>query len=303
VTGLPDILDVQWLGVDGSVWDLYSGVDGVSLADGLSGLHLPTWTQQVATSARVAGRAYKGTVYGPRTAVLNLNVGDIWGGSPRVGRAWRDLDAAWWRSLSPEVPGRLLVSSDSGGFRFLDCRLDAAPDPAYQKDPGLLGLGTYAATLVSDAAFWKGLDVQKTFTFDVQPVNYYSGVAGTGGSVVYISRASSLASATISNPGDRPTYARWTFTGPGVVTFGIDGHTTTLPPLTAGQVLMIESDPQVSTVTDAAGTNLWPIVGLCDFTVPVPPGAAVPLDLRIEGGVYMTSSIAVALTPLYDRAT
>jgi hypothetical protein len=54
--------NISWTGVDGSSWDLTNGTQGVYTAKGYSGLHLPTFTQQVSKAARVPGQRYLGTV-------------------------------------------------------------------------------------------------------------------------------------------------------------------------------------------------------------------------------------------------
>ena len=297
------ILEITWIGIDGSVWDLLRGAQGVWLAEGVRGLHLPDVTQVVQTSARVPGRQYLSTVYKPREVDLVLSVGDSSLFPVAGAQAWRTLDEAFWASTSAEVPGRLLVRSDTGGYRYLDCRLDAAPDPVYANDPGLQRFGQYAVTLVSDSPFWKGFDITKTFTYDVQPQNYYGGGPSTLGPPFYIAASSSLSSATSPNPGDLPAFPRWTATGPGTHTFGLGPHVTTLPPLVAGASVLINSDPFIDTVTDGAGNNFWPFVGSTDFSAPIPPGANVPLSLAISGGTFMVSAITVAITPLYRKAT
>jgi len=299
---LGDVLEITWLGIDGSSWDLLGGTQGASLAPNAAGLHLPTWKQQVSTAARVPGRTYKGTVYEARKVDLNINIGDLWD-APRTGRAWRQLDEAFWQSMSPEVSGRLLIRSDTGGYRFMDLRLEAAPDPAYQYDPALNGLGTYVVNLEADNPFWKAFDVVRTFAYDVAPSNYYGGGAGTRGPPFYISASSSLSRATASNPGDREAYARWTATGPGTFTFGIGGHLTTLPTLAAGQQIRIDTDPNVSSVTDAAGNNYWPFLGAHDFTFPIAAGMNRPLSISVTGATYMVTSMQVAFTPLFMKAT
>jgi hypothetical protein len=301
--GLPDVLAITWLGADGSVWDLLHGTEGVWLAEGVKGFEKPDVTQVTQTATRVPGRQYLRTIYKPREVDLNLGIGDIGAGPQRTGRTWRDLKQQFLRSMSPEMPGRLLVQSDSGGVRYLDCRLDSAPDPLPATDPGLQGFLLQPVTLVSDSAFWSGLDVTRSFLYDVQPVNYYSGAAGVGGSVVTISRASQLSSATVNNPGDHEVFPRWTLTGPGTPTFGVGEQATTLPPLNAGDVIMVDTDPTRATVVNGLGQSVFRTVRARNFSVPLPSGLNVPLHLNINGGAYMTSGITVAFTPLFNEAT
>ncbi|MCW2898496.1 MAG: hypothetical protein JWO67_761, partial [Streptosporangiaceae bacterium] len=238
------VVGVAWTGVDGSTWDLGNGTQGVYLAQGVSGLHLPSFKQQTSQAARVPGQRYLGSAYSARDVILPINIGDA-GGSPRTGAAWQSLEDAWWQSLSPEATGTLTVTTDTGS-RSLTCRLGAAPDPVFQSDPSLAGFASYALTLEADQPFWTGPDVTApAFTPPVSTAQpYYGGTGGTGfGPPFYISAPSALANAVISNPGDRPAFSRWTFTGPGQVTFTIGGHGTQLPMLSAGQVISLDTNP------------------------------------------------------------
>jgi hypothetical protein len=291
--------NITWTGIDGSVWDLTSGTKGVRLSRGYSGLHLPAFTQQVSKAARVPGQRYLGTVYEARSIPLPVTV---YGG---VGDAWRSIDAAWWASLSPEIPGALAVTTTSAGTRSLSCRLGSAADPATDIHPGTRGVGTYALTLEADQPFWAGPDVVQNYAMPTTSQPYY-GVSGSG-PPFYISPANTLTDATISNPGDRPAYTRWTVTGPGTATFAIAGHQTTLPTLQAGQVVSIDTNPlnpnAVRDISGGGSVNWWPQMGAHDFWVPVPAYASgVSIPMGMTGGVVGQSSIQVSLTPLYSRA-
>jgi hypothetical protein len=299
VSPAPDF-NISWTGIDGSVWDLTNGTQGVYTAKGYSGLHLPSFTQQVSKAARVPGQRYLGTVYEARSIPLPVIV------RAAHGDAWRNLDASWWASLSPEATGTLTVTT-SGGARSIPCRLGSAADAATDIHPGSQGIGQYALTLEADQPFWTGPDVTVNVPYADTGQNYYGGSGGSGfGPPFYISPMQGAADASISNPGDRPAYTRWLFTGPGSVTFTIAGHQTVLPSLVAGQQVTIDTNPltpnAVQDVTGGGSVNFWPSMQGHDFWVPVPAMQSVATPIRFVGAVTGQSSVQVSLTPLYNRA-
>jgi hypothetical protein len=275
------------------------------LAQGVAGLSLPEFKQQVSAASRVAGQRYLGTTWGARDVILSVHVGDQ--AAARVGSAWRALDDAWWASLSPEQPGVLAVTSDTG-TRSLSCRLASAPDPTYGADPSLQGFASYQVTLESDSPWWVGPDVPVSVLYATAQANYYGGSGGTGfGPPFYIAPSNQSSNATISNPGDRPAYTRWSFTGPGSITFEIGGHLTSLPPLASGQEVTVDTNPlnpnAVRDVTGGGSVNFWPFMGAHDFWVPVPARAVgFPIPITFNGGAVGVTSASVVLTPLYGRA-
>lgn len=293
---------ITWTGVDGSTWDLLNGTT-VRLAKGYSGLHLPSFTQVTSKASRIPGQRYLGTTYNARDVILPIIVYGAQGDS------WRAADDAWWQSLSPEDTGTLTVTTDAGS-RSLDCRLGAASDPALDMYPGRQGVGQYALTLEADQPFWTGPDIVQSYQLPATDTsqNYYGGSGGGGvGPPFYITAGSVLTQATISNPGDRPAYARLTFTGPGQPTFTIAGGTTTLPQLVAGQSISIDTNPTASSavldVTGGGASNFWPLMGAHDFWHAIPAGAVgYPIPLVFSGGVYAQSTVTVTVTPLYNRA-
>jgi len=297
------LIQVTWQGPDGSVWDLYNGTQGLMLAQGLSGLHLPAWKQQVSTSARTPGRRYLGTVWEARTVILNLHVGDMVD-VPRTATAWRQLDDLVWQAFDAEQLGLLYVITDTGGYRQLSCRMETAPDPVYPVDPGLQGLATYSVTLTADNPFWQALPITTTpFSSTAGSATpYYGGVGGGGFGPPYVTSQSTVTAAFVSNPGDRPAWPRWVITGPGVWTIGLPGHTTTLPNLAAGQQILIDTDPMVLTVTDQNGVNLWPTIGVHDFTQPIPVGLNQPLIAQVTGPSTVGGSAQLTITPTFKRA-
>jgi hypothetical protein len=298
---------ITWTGIDGSVWDLAGGSQGVQLSQGVSGLHLPSFKQVTAQASRVPGQRYLGSVYNARDVILPVVLGDPTGAT--TGAAWQALDDAWWQSLSPELPGTLTVTSSTGA-RSLQCRLGAAADPVFLTDPAASGVASYVLTLEADNPFWTGPDEVSTYslpaTATAQP--YYGGSGGGGfGPPFYISAGSSLAAATVDNPGDRPAYAKFLFSGPGQPTFSIGSYTTTLPTLTDGQQVLIDTNPlaanAVVDVTGGGPSNFWPLMGAHDFWHAIPARTTgYPIPLSFAGGAYPDSTVTVTVTPLYNRA-
>lgn len=287
------VLEMGLRGYDGSLWELLRGEQGVWLGEGLAGLHLPTFKQQEEKSARRPGRRYRGTSYDARKLDLKLHVGDI--DSERIGWQWRELDDAFWASVSPEYLSRFYVVTETGGYRWVDCRLDAVPDPAYGENPAKFGHATYQPTLTADSPWWQGFPETATFTPDASASRAYYGPYPLD-----YSASSTLTGTTVRNPGDLEAWPVWFLTGPGVWTVGVGTHRTVFPLMASGEQRIVDTDPMILTNVDGTGQNRWPSMGVHDFTQAVAPGQA---DLSVSvAGNGPGSQATVVLTPQYRRA-
>ncbi|QQM15113.1 minor tail protein [Gordonia phage TinaLin] len=270
---------VFWIGPNrGRVWDLESGSAGVVLDGGVTGQHFPEFTQVAATPARKAGRTYRTTRYDARRVGLKVLVGDpVWAKRIRYGAQWRDLDDEWNSSLSEEAEGRLCFVTNHG-YRWLDCRVDSATDPAPATEPGKVGMIRYEYELVSDDAFYSGF---------AQP---YS-VLGDG-----------KTSGLVHNLGQYPAYPVVTFRGPGRFTFGMGDRKTTLPELFSGESLTIDTDPDVLTVKDQNGRSRRPELPRGhDLSFQVPANESVEMWASVVSGTP-GSRVTATISPKYRRA-
>lgn len=291
---MSDSLEVTLLGCDGSTWNLTDPTSPVQLATGLGGLHLPKVSHRWSTTARRAGRSWKGSVADARAFTMNLLVGKDAG---VYGADWRSLDATFWEALSTDETATLVVN----GVRSLAFRLDEDNETDFADDPGNFGLATYKVDCIADRPEWLGKPVTATFTFQAQDTsNYYGGVTGLG-PPFYISEASLFDTASVSNPGDLPTPAVWTITGPAdAARFGVDGHVIQPPfALQSGDRVIVDTDAE--TIMDATGNSLWPLMGFTpvDFAS-IPPGDEVPIVVGMDNP-GPGASISVSLTPRYRR--
>lgn len=290
------VIDMGLRGHDGSLWDLWIGDKGVWLNKAV-GLHLPAFTQQTEKAARRPGRRYRGSSFGARKLDLKIGVGDrLDKPSQRIGWQWRELDAAFWASVSPEHLSRFYVVTETGGYRWVDCRLDEAPDPGMAKDPARDGLDLYDLTLTADSPWWQGFPETATFTPDASASRAYYGPYPLD-----YSASSTLAGTTVRNPGDLEAWPVWFLTGPGVWTAGVGTHRTVFPLMAAGEQRIVDTDPMVLTNVDGTGQNRWPSMGVHDFTQAVAPGGQADLSVSVAGN-GPGSQATVVLTPQYRRA-
>lgn len=297
---MADTLRVLWVGADGSTWDLLDPLSPAR-AVALEGLGLPGFTQQRAESGAVDGRRYEGTTWNENTLSLTVEVSDAYipagWDRRRTGDDWRAVDAAWRRSVSAEVPGRLAVISGVGR-RELELLLDGPAPPPPGINPGLQGRAVYQLDMVAgDNPWWTGPDVTETFRWAGDGLPFFG---GAGDTLFYISDASETESASITNPGDRPAWPRWMAEGPFTsLKLGIGDVVVPLPfALAAKQKVYVDSRAQ--SIVDGGGVNLWPLMGYTDPTfAPIPAGEQVPLTTELVGA-EQGAQVSVALTPLYQ---
>ncbi len=278
-----------WTGWDGSVWELTGEDSGVRLIrGGTRGLGRGEHDRFASSSPAVAGSRYRGhrtlerDVFWP----LLVFVDDS-------SEAWVKYDRAFWRTMHPDRPGTWTVTHPDGARRTLTCRYDGTDNQAFDRLPVQAGWAVYGVRLVADEQpFWQGEPIARTF--QASP-----GSPFLPGPPFTISSGSTLALATIDNPGDEPAYPIWDLEGPlDSVTVGVDGRTIEVPiELAAGETLRVDPRPTEQTAIDGTGADRTAELGAVDFA-PVAPGEQVPLTLAAAG----TGSITATLIPLYARA-
>lgn len=287
---------LSWLGVDGSGWNLSTGYEGVHLLQAVSGLGDPEfetyWSDRIGDGDRYRG-------YRVRRRLVTFSVGV---GTDVVGQAWRDLDAAWWRSLDPHRVGLLDVLTESLEHRYLVCRLAQSSGKSYPFDPAVDGVESYLITLAADEPYWRGDDVVETWAFVPGAENFYGGSGGGGfGPPYVISASGAFGEADVTNEGDVPAWPRWKVTGPtSSATLTVDGQTIALPtPIPAFTSRYIHTDPP-DVFGDFVESRWDEMTGVQDFA-PVPVGATVPVTVNVDGGGTGTS-VTMTFTPRYKRA-
>lgn len=277
----------EWVGWDGSVWDLSTGSRGVLLTlGGLAGWHMPQFEQYKSQSRAIPGHRRRGSRALGRNVVWPLFVhGD-------TTDEWLERDADFWRTIHPDLEGVWRVHSPRGTRELrLTGRFDS--DHAYPRDPSAYGWARYVVELEAAQPYWTGAAVEQQFMAP-NPQDFF----GAGAPPFTISRGATFASASISNPGDVAAYPVWTLVGPlAAVEVGVGGTLIDVPfDVLVGETLVIDTDPRNQTAT-LNGVDVSEDLGFQSFA-PVEPGQERSLTITATG----TGSVAVSLVPLYFRA-
>lgn len=291
-------LEISLVGRDGVAWDLANHKSPVALlSGGVDGFHIEEIEPQIVTSSRIPGQRRYGRSVKPRSLSLTVRIGDQ---EPpfRKGDAWRELDSAFWRSLGVGRPFTLSVNG-----RSLTVSLDAST-AAMPKDPAILGKGVYQLDLTADWPYFAGEEVE--FWFDLTPTfgtNVFGGGSGTLATPLVIGVPQASGSAAVANLGDVEAWPRWTLIGPGTFTVGIGASEVSIPfALARDQIVFIDTDPLKQTITNAAGENLWPLMGSAPaHFAPIPSADSQPIVVRVSGAQQGTM-VGAAFTTQYSRA-
>lgn len=299
------------IGADASTWDLLDPTSPVTLTGGIKGLHVPTVSGVWSDTAAGDSRRRRGRVVAPRQVVMKVHVGDLVG-TYRDGVDWLPADSAWWTALGGgETPFTLQLDLERlDALGRPDVRhlvlWDESEDDGYDVDPSGPGSQDYVVQASPESPWWAGPTVTARFAYNpVAAANYYGGSTGLGPPFV-ISAGSQFRNAAIPNPGQRPAWLEYRVIAPfGYAEVGVGAGDRVVPlPFSqvAGQQVVIVTDPRRRSITDGAGTNLWPLLapGLEPLFDPVPPGASVPLHVRLDDAA-LGAAVEVSLVPEYRR--
>lgn len=314
-TGVGESLHLRhvWTGWDGSVWNLSDTAGGVFLAGGgLRGLATPTFQRYTSSAAGVPGsrsrgsRAQEREVFWP-VAVLH----------DRSSAGWIELDRAFWRTMSPRRTGVWTVEHALTGVqRSLTCRFVDDGGHAFTSDPTRRGAEVYGVNLVAEDPFWRGAPLMRSWAASA-PVDFF----GAGAPSFNISSSSTLAGATIANPGDEDAHPIWVINGPTtsaevgvgssiiVVPFAIaDGKSVVIDTRpTRLTAKLIDTPPAVSSAAqilawveaqDATAVSKTRDLGATTAFGAIEPGELVSLSLNMVGA----GSVRAIIEPLYWRA-
>lgn len=285
----PGVTAMTWTGADGRVWDLLRGTDGVVLLEsGIRGLAMPEIRRHTSSSPSLAGTRWRGWRVEEREVFWPVLV---W--SEDSTRDWLQRDSAWWGSLHPERLGVWEVTTARAGRRRLSLRFTGDGEHSFPVDPARLGEAVYGVRLVAEQPLWEGDDTLSSWSLSEQAAFF-------PGPPFWIGSAYTLATATLTNPGDVPAYAVWTVQGPFTsARVGMPGATVSVPfGLPDGAALTIDTRPHVMSAVDSSGADRTRDLGAAAFA-PVPAGYRMPLDLALGG---QGGRITASLTPLFLRA-
>lgn len=302
----PSRLLVEWLGVDGSRWNLNDWPSGVCLANApVIGLDNPAWEDQA--QDRPSGQRFLDARTNPRQVEWPVHVFT----DPD---AWAAVHTAWRKSFHPRRVGTWRVTTPDGRWRELDLRLTDSGQHGYSRDPLMTGWVTYLMTLVADQPLWRGERVSRVWRQGV-PEDFFNGGDFPG---FALSDANLLAAASVDNPGDEeawPVFTVFSEQGAATVDLRVDGGLVRVP-VPDGKAVQVDTSPENPTATrgewitledgparfvadvDGAGqpVDVTPSVSVWDPR-PVPPGEEVPIGVELAG----VGGVAMELTPLFWR--
>lgn len=280
-------------GCDRSVWEISDGRSGVRLKRVLAGLHFAPEDRYADPSPATPGSLYRGSRTTERK--VTLRVGIYSGGSSQD---WYDYDSAFWHALDPRQTCLWSVTQPNGQTRTL--RMRYTPDEVpFETDPGPLGWALYDLTFLAEDPYWHGPPVVRVFE-EGEARDFFGGGQAPGGPPFYISPASTLATATIDNPGDVPGYLTYQVDGPTAsVGLGVGGRMTDVPfAIPSGLTVTVDTSPTGQVAVDSTGRDRTAeLTGAVSFA-PVPPGKQVPLQISMIG----TGRVTASLDPGFYRA-
>lgn|GEM_PF-851093 len=306
----------RWESPDGSVWSLSGDApSGIRLMPGVRGLTEPPREQFVDETAGVAGGRWRGHRDRVRDVFWPVSV---W--QDTDSEAWLDYDAAWSRSLDPDVPGRWVVTHPSGSERHLLVRFASDGNPAWDLAPGLLEWASYGITMLAVDPYWRGLTVTQSWSGgDAAPEDFV-------GHPLYISEGSTLATAEVTNPGDMTAHPVWWVQDVDAVDVTVAGQVIEVPAVGEDRLLVVDADPTaLSAVEVDAPPATSPVTGApmsdgereawvaerlpggVDRTVELGAGTtwgALPARATTQVGIAMsgTGTVGVRFVPRYRRA-
>ena len=274
-------LTLTWTGANGDEFNLANQGCGIVLVgDSVEGMHLPEFEDYVQEFAGLDGQDYDGGVAKPRHVEWTMLIF-----CDASSDGWLANEKRWWASFKPRGSyGTWAVADQNGGTRRLKCRLTSDGGYAHQNDPARFGWAAYPITLIADDPWWYGEPIVGSWTPPEPKMLFGGGTLGVDPMrfpPLYHSSANTFSSATITNPGDEPTWAKWTVSGPiDSATFTVDGGSIGLPAVAAGETLVVNTDPADPTAflddVDVSGlVEPWD-------PRPFPPGETVPVTLDVD---------------------
>lgn len=247
-------------GVDGSLWTLAGpgqGVEGVELGTAPTGLYDAPVTTIWNSTAFQIGATYGGANWQKRDVVFGVNVSETGSAS------WELVDSAWRKAWAYDRDSKLTVTTEYGA-RTLHLRMAQQPEFKPMRDPHLKQYAQVTMTCTAGVPWWVEDDVTATAVTNTDTRS--EGKSET----LWL---------PVANPTDQPLWLRWVATAPGTWTlpdfsWADDEHKArviTLPSLTAGQHITVDTDPMEEMIVAADHTSVWARMNGKMFTHSVPP--------------------------------
>ena len=303
---------LRWESPDGSVWQLRAdSQSGVLMQAGVRGLTEPQREVFTTETAGTDGAQWLGSRALSREVFWPIVV---W--KDTTSAEWLDYDAAWWRSLDPEVPGRWVATHPSGTERHLLLRFVDDGDASWDVAPGSRGWSRYGLRMLAVDPYWRGEQVARS----------WSGVAdsgesffGTGGPPFTISKGSTLASAEVTNDGDVEAHPTWWVQDVPSADLTVGSGLIEVPAVAADKLLVIDSDPAALSAIEVdappaglsavereewvderlpTGLNRTTALGAGTTWGAIPARGTTPLGISMVGD----GAVTVRFTPRFRRA-
>lgn len=281
-----------WTDYTGAVWDISGRSSGVYLRAGVRGMNMPPITRYTSKSPAVAGSRWRGSITEERDVFWPLHLFQRNGS-----QEWLDHDARFWDTLNPDRTGVWSVVQPNGTSRHLTLRFMDDGGQSFDTSPELFGWCSYGVNLIAEQPYWVGETISRTWGQVDNPTNFFGGSAGYG-PPFYISSASTMANATIDNPGDVPAWPVWTIKAPFTsATVGVGGKSVQVPFAMSEGSLRIDSNPAAQTAVDHLGVDRTAQLGQVKWG-DVPVGVSTPVAVSMVG----QGNITLELRPRYYRA-
>lgn len=276
----------RWTAWDGTVWDLSDVEGGVFLLnDGLEGLGMPDIVNYTHSSPVVHGEAWDGWLATGRKVFWTVAVFH-----DTTSTGWVERHRAFWKTMRPGKTGVWSVELPTGEKFSLTLRFKGHGDHSYTNDPVERGWEVYGVELFPEQPFWEATPVVQSWGAEAKTP--FLGTEDVG-PPFFVSPATTIGTAKVTNPGDVESYIRWTVTGPTeTVTVGIGGENTVIPfRVPDQQKLVIDTDPR-NLIAELNGEDV--MNQLREFNYPaLPPGEDIRLSLAMEG----EGSVEARFTP------
>jgi hypothetical protein len=290
-------LTIEWIGWDGTIWDLTSGEQGVVLLPGFQGFSMPEVQRYEREGPSVHGSYYTGfrvnsrKIFLPIKILTGASIGDIF--------QFTNIDSKFFDSLRPDVTGTLRVTTPGGGTREIECRFDTDNDATYDSDPTIDGWTVYGVNLVANDPFWTSDEIKKSYGSSSSDEDFYD--RDDANEVHYLSPSGSFTEAQFRNPGDVEGYLTWTIKGPfDTISVGINGEDIKIPfAITGSQTITIDTSPKDMRIM-RNGVNITTSLTTPPKYDVIPPQATVKIKIVATGTTL--GLVTATLKPLYYRA-
>jgi len=190
-------LTLEWVGTDGSIWDLLAGPVRTTIA-GIRGLAMPDIDYQNQETPLIHGQTTESWRMPARTVFLPLRfvTADVVG-----------TQRLFWQSVTPGKTGTLTVGDGFGGIRTLGLKFKDDGGIAYRIDPHIIS-SAFGLTMEANAPAWLGNEVALVLAVPEQARNAFGTAADSP--VLYLSPARfETPEAPLANPGNMPAWPTW----------------------------------------------------------------------------------------------